>query len=245
MKYPDEIVNYAKGLYFEIDDYGNKKWNYEEIANKLKERYGHLYEGRGYNISGGTISGWANKKDPILGVTWREILERALVKDIRQAKDNAPKIVKTAVHDLQALMETIELAEKVPDAIKFRWQAALVGTVKGYEYLLQHEIETPKEAQWLVEHGTKELTRLAHILELDIDGEANPQYEEIVELARFVRRKREEDPNHKPETIGELREEPTVRPNPLAVKPTNQKNPEDSNRKTQPYDVDAEYKVKK
>lgn len=118
MAYPDKIKNYAKDLYLELDDAGNRKYSFAKIAAKICEKFRQ-------NLSGETVSQWAKEgsweitlqdakyagqaKAVAEGMTREEEIKEALSNDVAERRKWAKDTLKlTSYLKLKALQTEAE-----------------------------------------------------------------------------------------------------------------------------------------
>jgi len=94
---PQEVVDYARELYLTVNEKGERVYSYQEIANKIDERFN-------VKLTKVTIKNWADKHN------WPRLLSQAIVVSAydEEGKKETESIVTKVVRDLPADEELIE-----------------------------------------------------------------------------------------------------------------------------------------
>jgi hypothetical protein len=193
MAYDKVVKDYAKQLFFTLNDDGSHKYTYSQIAKLCKDKFKGQDVNRGHDASkmtDMTIIKWARDERDSLGHTWVDIYKSTV--GMKQ---------KRAVKEISIALENSEIADQIDDLPKFRYGMAVTAILKGWSYLLSEPIETVKEAQWLVEMGTKEIERLNLVTEVTEDEERAAIFDNLMKLAKRRRELIDEgrDDSYKPE----------------------------------------------
>lgn len=173
--YDERVKKYAKQLFLSLDDYGDKIYTNNQVAQMVKDKYGKTIglEGDDVNdITEDTIEFWADTEKDISGTSWNDIYDKTLEMRVDKAKTS-----------LDVYFENQELVEQMKDVPKFRYTIALTFIARATEYILSEPIDSMKDAQWMYEAGLKDLDRIHYQNERGKKSKNDP-YQQAVELAR-------------------------------------------------------------
>jgi len=139
--YPEEVIEFARELYFTPAEDGTHKFSYQQISNAIKDTFPSLKTFPNKT----TVYRWSNKKDKDTGRSWKSLWNEALVKGALEARKDFDK----SKGEEEKIQEKIMLFHRRLALIAMDYIMKGYLPVKGKNYVP----ETVKEGNQLVTLG--------------------------------------------------------------------------------------------
>ena len=194
MVYDDRVKNYARKIFFELNDQGERRYDYKENCTLTQEHFKDVTDLKGTPVKElrpETIETWSRKKD-LSGMNWHDIYKKSL----QRGKEKA-----TA--EIEVYLENKQIVEELSDITKFRSTFAKAAMMKGWAYLMNAPIDSEKTAKWLLEFGAKELDKLEGIMKPEEQEIAQAAFDKVLEVTRRNRERREKEVILEAEVVNE------------------------------------------
>lgn len=150
-----EVINYTMHLFFSVDDNGNRRYTNKHISELVTRKFQEKYKDSKEFISlkrfgPKTVAKLSEEKDELIGESWDTLFRKNI--DNRHNKSK---------QEIITLMESITAAGEIRNLDDTMYKAATVSMIKGWDYILKGEIDTVRDAQWMVEQGFKQIMILS------------------------------------------------------------------------------------